>query len=61
MYSQSINFNISSKDYETIRSFAHKKKNTLSGLLREGATLIIEKYKMESVGNDESMMGVNES
>ena len=44
MYVKSINFNLSVKDYEKIRDVAHETRGTIAGLLREGASMVLDKY-----------------
>lgn len=52
MYRQSVNFDLPISDYERIKDLAHATRNTMAGLLREGAVLVIEKYKPRSQKQD---------
>lgn len=49
MYKKPITFHLPTADYERLRALAHNTHGTLTGLLREGTTLVIAKYKSDSV------------
>lgn len=45
MYHHTVNFQLPIEDYEKLRNLAHESRNSLSEILREGAEMVIEKYK----------------
>lgn len=50
MYRQSVNFDLPIDKYEKIKDLAYETRTTMANLLREGTTLVIEKYKTKDQG-----------
>lgn len=53
MYQKNVTFQLPVDDYESIRDIAHNTHGTLAALLREGALLVLEKYKNRAIGKQD--------